>query len=336
MKSENPALRNKTDRIPLSHAHDEFPVGDFYEHWSLSEIASQNAEGDYRSVLRWCVDLLEQSPTARRFLAEAKNAGWRAGLSDLPGQDFYLDVPQKLLLLDSRGLEPGTFVATQFFRNSALISMIRALRDIWQEKRHGGFDEDYGPEAVLMLERARAADGEAIAALTAWELRAAGYPEIWRHLIGTPEGDIATAFSNHLERHPMLTSAHPALEAAFRQWYRDELRVNTCDHGTLEYLDDVLRDRGAGNPFGMAPLTAGSIEVLSCLPDRTAYLQNQGGSILRDPAYYGLSDPINQSHLFHIMYDLQAVRVGGVAFRDPALARRIFPPKSKDSKAPVT
>jgi hypothetical protein len=334
MKPENPNRRELERRPAATGIQDDFSDWNFYEHWDLAEImtaSSKKSSEDYKGILHWCAGLIDASPTGRRILGEAKDQNWRVGLSDLSGKDFYIDVPQKLLLLDNHGLSPCSLAKSAYFRHDILLNGIRALRDIWQEKRHGGFDEDYGPEAILMLERVRAADGDAMTSLIAWELRAAGNPEIWRHLIGTETGDIALAFSECLERNPASAFTHKALEIAFRQWYSDEARVNACDHETLEYLDCVLRDTSGGNPFGPARLTRVAVEILSCLPDKTAYLQGQGGSILQDPAYYGMADAINQSHLFHIMHDLQAVRAGGIAFRDARLAGLIFPPAPKNS-----
>jgi hypothetical protein len=50
------------------------------------------------------------------------------------------------------------------------------LRDIWQEKRHGGFDEKYRTEFVLTMERIRSADCDVLSILVAWELRSGAYP----------------------------------------------------------------------------------------------------------------------------------------------------------------
>ena len=43
------------------------------------------------------------------------------------------------------------------------------------------------------------------------------------------------------------------------------------------------------------------------------------------PLDYKQSDPINQTHLFHIIRDLETVIVGGVPFRDAGLAAKMFP-----------
>ena len=67
------------------------------------------------------------------------------------------------------------------------------------------------------------------------------------------------------------------------------------------------------------------LEDLATLPDGTRYLQGLGEGILRDPFFAGLNDPINQTHLFHLIYDLEVVMVNNVPFRDARLARMIFP-----------
>jgi hypothetical protein len=50
-----------------------------------------------------------------------------------------------------------------------------------------------------------------------------------------------------------------------------------------------------------------------------------GETIRRDPFFAGLNDPINQTHLFHLIYDTEVTMVNNVPFRDARLARKIFP-----------
>lgn len=194
-----------------------------------------------------------------------------------------------------------------------------------------GFDEHYRPEHIMTMERVRAADCDVVSVLVGWELRGAGHGDLWRHLIGAGNGDMAMIYAGHLERDPSSGYNGYALAATFRQWFRDKERVNACDHDTLEYMDDVLGCGVDQDPFGRKKPSRMNIEVLSCLPDKTAYLQGMGGEILSDPLYCGMDDPINQSHLFHILYDLEAIVVRDVPFRDAGLAKKIFPFETEEA-----
>ncbi len=285
---------------------------------------------DRHAILSWSCALLSASPSARRMLGEAAVNGWSLALEPLGGPDFHLDVPQKLIVLDTNNLLIPALGRSEYFRNALLISFARALRDIWQEKRHGAFDEVYGPEAVLSLERVRAADLDVMAVLIAWELRGEGASYLWRHMIGSEEGDMALRFTSVLEREPAAAFTNKALQAAFVQWFQEPVRVNACDHETLNALDAILMECGVlsgevAQPFGDKKLTPVGVEVLSCLPDKTAYLQGFGDEILRSPTFAGLDDLVNQSHLMQIMHDLKSVRVQGIPFRSVELAAKIFP-----------
>ena len=205
------------------------------------------------------------------------------------------------------------------------MSLIRALRDVWQEKRNGAFDEEFAPEAILTLERVRAADLDVIAILAAWELRCEGHNNLWRHILGSEDCDLAMRFSGYLERDPTSTFTNKALAETFTQWFRSEERVSACDHETLDYMDEIIGNADIQNPFGENKAQKIDIERLSCLPDRTAYLQHHTQSVLSSPLYAGMNDEINQSHLLHILYDTKVVRVQNVPFRDADLAERIFP-----------
>jgi hypothetical protein len=195
----------------------------------------------------------------------------------------------------------------------------------------GPFEEEYSPEDVLMLERIRAADCDTCTILASWELRGAGYGEVWRHLLGTEEGDMAIVFTRVLERDPTALFDGAALAYAFRQWYAHSTRVDGCDHETLEVLDDILLDGGIDNPFGKKRIDHEIIETLSELPDGTLYLDGMSHVIINDPFFSGLKDEINQTHLFHLMYDLEVKMVENVPFRDHKLAKKIFP----EEQAPI-
>ena len=305
--------------------------------WALAALYSKCPEkdegnedqmivlNDKHAVLLWAVSQLSVSPTARSMIDEAQKGGWSIALQTLDGPDFHLDVPEKLIVLNNHSLPLDALVRSEFFKNTLLISFVRALRDVWQEKRHGAFDERYGAEDVLMLERVRAADLDVVAVLTAWELRGEGRGGLWRHLIGAEDGDIAMRFSGYLERDPSALFNGKALAEAFIQWFRDDRRVDACDHEALNYLDMVVCECEGGAAFGQEKLTPVGVEVLSCLPDKTAYLRNQGSEILSNPLYIGLGDTINQAHFAQIIYDLRVTRVQNVPFRDSGLANKIFP-----------
>lgn len=277
-------------------------------------------------ILAWLAAALADSPTASRLWIEAESAGWQVAMADLKNCGFYIDLDQRVLTLDDYGLQPEALGRSPYFRSEVLICFVRALRDIWHEQRQGSLADEYAPESALMMERVRAADCDTIATMVGWELRGAGYADIWRHLIGSEEGDMALVFTRFLERDPTAFFDGSALAYAFRQWYADEARIDGCDHETLESLDDILLGHyGPTRPFGERRMTVADVEDLARLPDGRSYLQGLGDTILRDPFFAGLHDPVNQTHLFHLMYDMEVVMVNDVPFRDSKLARRIFP-----------
>jgi len=279
----------------------------------------------YSSLLDSCFARLSNSPIARSLVDDALRNGWEFDIGDQGVFDFHVDVEEKQVVLNNYGLSEASIEDSDHFQNMVLISLVRALRDIWQENRFGASHDRFAPEQTLMMERVRAADCDVIAVSVSWELRNAGFTELWRHLIGSDEGDMAMAFNGYIERNSYENTLHGAMRTAFNQWYRDEERVRACDHETLDYIDDLLQDYDEAELFGSERLQAIDIEALSCLPDRPAYLQNMGREVLMDPFYAGLGDEINQAHFCQILYDLKAYTVEGVPFRDKTLAAKIFP-----------
>ncbi len=302
--------------------------GELFPVSALSPRSPENSSKSISSgedVLARVLADLSASPAAQKMIREAGEQGWRIGLAPLEQHDFHLDVPEKIVLVSDQGLAAPDLARAPYFYHTLQISLIRALRDAWQEKRHGGFDVNYVPESVLLLERLRAADCDVMTILVGWELREEKQDGLWRHLMGSEEGDMALVFSKYLEKDPSALQNGKALAAAFRQWFGSVQRVNACDHETLEYMDNIMGSAPGSAVFGKKPAGRICVEVLSCLPDKTAYLRGQGEDILRDPLFAGLCDPINQSHFMHIMRDTRAIIVQGVPFRDARLAALIFP-----------
>lgn len=273
-------------------------------------------------VVCWAAALLSESPLARALLSEAQDAGWQIALNDLGTNGFHLDADEKIIELDHYGLDASSLGQSVFYRTSLVLVLAKALRDIWHENRMGAFEDNYKPEAVVMMERARAADTDSVAIIIGWELRGAGYSDIWRHILGSPESDMAQVMTNILERYPTAIYNGMALAHVFRQWYADTSRIDALDHSTLEHMDFMLRDKAV--KFGDQNISATEFENLSMLPDGTLYLKELGDTVARDPFFNGLSDAINQAHLFQIVYDAKVTYVDGIPFRDAALARKFF------------
>ncbi len=311
---------------------------DFEQGFLLSDICSYDLNIDCfdnalntqtfadEHVLVWACSVMKHSPSARAMLKEASDKGWSIILEDRDGGDYCMNVEERLLILDNGGLSGNALARSEYFLNRLLITFGKALRDVWQEKRFGGFDEDYDPKNVLLMERVRFADLDTLTVLIAWELRDAGYEECWRHLSGSENCDLAMAFANYLERRPTAAlDLRQALLAAFKQWFCEESRIDACDHDTLEYLDEVLEASELINPFGQKYPNRIDIEMLSILPDGTAYLQGQGGEILDNRVFCSMANDLNNAHLAHIMKDTESITIENISFRDPDLARKIFP-----------
>jgi len=278
-------------------------------------------EADF-DVVQWVCGMAAESPTARMLMKEAQGQGWTLQLADLNGEGYSIDDMAGEITLDHFGFTAGALGRSAYFRNALFINFIRALRALWQERQDYGFETTCRPDALLMLERARAADCETIAILAGWELRAAGHTDIWRFILGSDEGDMAMIFTRAMEKDPAGFYDGSVFARTFCQWYGDENRVAECDAGTLEALDIMLQE---GEEFGNEALRGEMIEKLTRIPGGNAYLTGMGANIATDPYFVAMHDAINEAHLFQIVYDSKVVLVEGVPFRDSRLARKIFP-----------
>ncbi len=301
---------------------------------SLKQILSIDSDAQdedfannyYNLFLAQIVNIIELSPVGSALLNDAADRNWRVHLVDLDNGDFLIDPHTRLIEINHHGLKPEGLMRSAYFGNQVLLNLVRALRDVWHEKRQTNWYNLFAPEGLLLLERCRSADCDVLSILVAWELRSEGHTDIWRHCIGSDIGDMAMMYSQTLERDPAAQFNGKALYNTFKSWFDSEERSNNSDHQTLEYLDDMLESGHDKKDFGKKMPTHIAIELLSCMPDKTAYLQGHGREILMGPNFSGLNDPMNQTHLMHILYDMEATIINNVPFRDAELAARIFPP----------
>lgn len=276
-------------------------------------------------VLNWLCALAEESPTARLMLKDAQKDGWSVRLDDLSQQGYAFEEESRCLILDHFGYQPQALGKSPYFRNAMFVNFVKALRQIWHEGQHRAFETTHRPDAALMLERARAADCETMAILAGWELRASGHGDIWRFILGSEEGDMAMIFTRAIEKDPGGFYDGSVLTRTFCQWYGEESRVATCDHATLERMDQLLAKANGLSVLGKKTMEERDVENLSILPGGRAYLQGMGANICTDPYFSRLDDEINAPHLAQIIYDSKVMMVEGVPFRDRRLARLIFP-----------
>lgn len=297
---------------------------DRYELKSLLHPAD-NA-GEWVTFFSEIITELNTSPLAAALLRRGIKKGWAIGLTGQSMDYFYaLDAQNRTIVIDHGGFAPQALRRSAHCREALVGSLIRALRDIGHETRLGAYEVSLRPDAVLMMERARSADIEAVTVMIAWELRSAGYPALWRHLLGSEDGDVALTFGYTIEKTPKSLYDGKALGSAFLRWYADAARVNGCDHVTLEMLDQLLIESGDAVSWGKGSFTPEDARDLSILPDGLAYLKEEAQQVAGAPEFLTLGDPVNEAHLFQISYDLAVVRVAGVPFRTASLARLIFP-----------
>jgi hypothetical protein len=295
-----------------------------YENNHDVSFASCNIETK-EDLQQWLGLVVSHSPTAQKLWLRAARQEWKITLQNLHNNGYQIDVSDKTIILDDFSMSLSSIGRSSFFKNTFIMNLLKALRDVWHETTLGGMEAFYRPEDVLMIERVRAADCDTVALLCAWELRGAGFSELWRSVIGSAEGDMALTFTSVLERDPSAFIDGAALTHAFRQWFDEHERSDSCDHDVLEMLDDLVLSGKGPSALGRGKVKPSDLEAIAVLPDGICYLQGYGETIKSDPYFAGLHDQINQSHLFHMVYDMDVTVVSGVPFRDRELGRLIFP-----------
>ena len=276
-----------------------------------------------RDVLGWLCAMMTESALGHMLIGHFEDNEWLISLNDTGNDSYYLNTSEKTLEIDSFGLDPATLGRSSLFRNMILMNFARALRDIWHENQNYNFVKDYNPKMAMFLERVRHADTDSLAIMIAYELRNAGYKELWRHVLGTEDADMAQVLLNVADTYPTALYNGAALAHIFRQWYADRSRIDAADHLFLEMMDEDLRYQSyqAGSNIPHFNI----IEKMSQIGREAQYLKGIAETIMRDPYFCKIDDPINLAHLLQITHDLNVVMREGVPFRDQELALKIFP-----------
>lgn len=326
MKSEL-EINRRLKRQYSAHHHDD------HKHGMLNHSKSnldENTPEQYLTVKREDIstypelinhyfDLVAYSELAGLSLNRVLKQGWNFRFDDIGNGGYYIDSETQIIWVDNSGLGAKAIAASDYFYAAIMLSVFRAIRDAWQEGRWENAVSTYHPEALLCLEKMRAADSDIVAILFAYELHNQGHGDFMRHLLASDDAGLARYFNGE----GFVKKVQAA--SAFRVWFLEQNRVDATDHETLCYLDSILEDTSYGNPFGRNRLTPLEVVRMGCLPDGTSYLAGYGEAVVRDPVFAGLSDPVNQAHYYHLVRDMESYTVNGVPFRNPRLAALIFP-----------
>ena len=290
---------------------------------------------DY-DVVVWAMATLCESPLARSFAFDARFEDWAIELDECEDGRHIIDGQMRVLIVPRFVPSAVALGRSPYFRYMFLAELCRGLRAIWHQDtgvRHGW---DLTIPQQLQWNRLRQADHDLMALIMAWEVREAGFPELWRHMIGSDLGDLAVAFSATLERNPAGIDLPAVLRKLFLQWMEHDPFLNSVDHRTLARLDDYISSPGSGRPYGGDRLSVSDVMRLASLPEESGYLDALARHILSDEYFARMPDLINETHFQHILRDLTAQRIAAAGFHDKELARRIFPdnlPESVDTLA---
>ncbi len=276
------------------------------------------------SALAWCLSMALESQSAAALLFSLPLEKWTLSLST-EDTGYHFDAETHHLTV---GLDEGTAEILQdspFLRHTLFFDFLYALRDIWFETYTGALSAELRPEDYLKWERFRQADIASFSILTSWEILNSGNDNLWRHITAFENGDMALSFVRKLTNPSMdnekgLEDAH---WQAFKTWYHDHERVTFCDRDTLAYMDDRIIEEG--NTFGDQRFNAKFMKHISNLPGFQNYFEGNETDLTRAPEFSLLPDEICQTHLLHIINDLESVEIEGIRFRDKALASKIFP-----------
>lgn len=328
----------------LMEGEDLYEEGDAYALEDLLQLAEEDAgifeetgESAFtlprrfvtdEDILIWALGLLTESAVARALIAEARIEDWSLEVDEIESGNCVLDPQLRILILPRFSPSAQAFSRSLDAPALFLSEMVRGLRLVWQSMVGVESAETLVPEDRILWERLRRGDQDILLLAAAWELEQAGFSTLWHSLIAADLGDLCGAFRAIVDRYPDMMEDGSLLTHLMLRWMEEEGRLEELDHQTLDRMDATLRQRGCSRSGALRTLKAEDILRLSRLPTpettEKCYLSSIARTLLCDPFFRRMPDPLNEAHLLQILED-SLPGLPNLEFRDAALARKIFP-----------
>lgn len=229
-----------------------------------------------------------------------------------------VDLTVRRLYIPGADLSPQALARSVYFTHQFQFDLLRGHRLASQMSAQQP-PPYLQPDQALWAARLAAADQIVAAIACAHEMRA-DLPGLWRHVLAGDVGDLAAIYAEHHE----TKGEKAALNAAILAWYQDLSRVSACDRAALDHLDATFADNKA-RILCRARLTKAMAQNLCVGPDEKSYLTASTAEALQTGAAQSITDPITAQHLAQIRREQDVIMICNIGFRDPGLARAIFP-----------
>ena len=260
-----------------------------------------------------------------RFMRDLASE-WQINFDDLNGSAYDLDPDQNKIVLHNFGLRAEQALASPYFRPQINLALAEAMRMARHVEYLDGRLSSYNPAAVISIGRICVADTAVQKIRFAWNEKSAGNHALWKHILCGDMADLAAIFETSIESYfgngmGWAQAVNQACASIFNKWYACPDRVKTCDHDTLNLIDNFIAD---DIEFGQNNFDIDMIRNLTIEPAETvSYLDDQLiKDLLKNPYYSSISDGINQTHFSQITMDISTTRIGGLSFQDKNLAVR--------------
>lgn len=302
--------RKATESLPVPQGRDAAARSS-----AASRAAQKGAETRKRSLVMGQEDFptpakcligelahdLKATPAGALLVREAQAHRTRILLSD--GHDHMggYDHEHNRIILRVPVRKDGTLRARLSPENRAQLrlTLTHELRHLWQGQHGRLMDElGYTPADTLLVNRIIEADAEAVTVHLAWERKVRGWPQCWQGNHGWYR-DMYAAYESAAEHIPQAVENGAALQAAFKQWFRNRQRVRQADHLRLIWWAvDAGRHPIRANR-DKAPLDYTELHVLGDVGLACNYLSGRAGQILdlSVPAYSGGITRKNQKYI---------------------------------------
>lgn len=243
--------------------------------------------------LVWPVGLLRITQALTGMIPDI--IGWRVQLTEMAGDHFVLDPEEHILHIPRLGWRGGDLPPVSERRDSIITQTILGLRQIAQVRMSPSLAQ-LSPLQAMMWMRAVAADQD-------WFLLACLAPlrslePHWVH--------------NQMMRPETRAALDQSYEEFWIHWADSPVRQDPCDGRALDARDAFPGAIGLRTPTFLRyvkNMTGLSMQVVQ------DWMERERARPLA---------PLHAAYMAQMQRDHQTIRVNNVAFRDAALARRIF------------
>jgi hypothetical protein len=244
-----------------------------------------------KTTLEDVLSFANQSGTFKSYYDFVIKAGITLSLDNTIETSFY-DTKLKTILIN-----PNMDV------QNATISTLKAMRLVWLQKQGALINPlAFQPEQAILINRMIAADNEIISIAMMWDMKLAGFEDMWNHAMAGSNYDLCSAYAMEAMTDFRAIKSGLALRATFEKWFISG-RCKSEDRKIIQTMMGKHTDIQINHEDTSRTVALDVISAMGRRPHGDNYLSSIAVQIMNDGLFNDVRDRSNANFLWFITFE---------------------------------